>query len=215
MPPPLVLGFCLFLVGANYYYAQRATYLLDRIRDMPLNDSAAIELKTLGSEHGFRYEEATNCENSPCINMVAPNNLWMHYLLTSRFTAWIGRILKLRAWLAVGDIELEKHEVIGNVYGLAFFEGQSDPEMEVTAWEERTFDPTSCPHYPRDRHSGYCFWNANNIRFFKAKISSDTSSENREHAFQFNLLCLRSGYKCDHFSDLMPAAWADYEEDAR
>ena len=61
---------------------------------------------------------------------------------------------------------------------------------------------------------GYCFWTANNIRSFKAKISSDTSPENREHAFQFDLRCLRTGYKCDRFSDLMPAAWAAYEEDA-
>jgi len=117
IPVVLAGGFCTFLIGANYYYAQRATYLLERIRTLPLDDSAVTELKALGSEHGFRYEEATNCGKSPCIHTVAPNNLWMQHILTSRFTASLGRLLGLRAWLAVGDIELEQQQVIGKVYG--------------------------------------------------------------------------------------------------
>ncbi|HZS96437.1 MAG TPA: hypothetical protein VFA40_06645 [Terriglobales bacterium] len=202
-------GFCTFLIGANYYYAQRATYLLERIRTLPLDDSAVTELKALGSEHGFRYEEATNCGKSPCIHTVAPNNLWMQHILTSRFTASLGRLLGLRAWLAVGDIELEQQQVIGKVYGLAFFEGRFDPAIQVTAWEERKFGLTQCAYYPVKRHPGYGFRNADNIRSFRAEISLDTLPENRERAFQFGLQCLTSRHRCDQFSDLMPAAWTD------
>jgi len=209
IPVVLAGGFCTFLIGANYYYAQRATYLLERIRTLPLDDSAVTELKALGSEHGFRYEEATNCGKSPCIHTVAPNNLWMQHILTSRFTASLGRLLGLRAWLAVGDIELEQQQVIGKVYGLAFFEGRFDPAIQVTAWEERKFGLTQCAYYPVKRHPGYGFRNADNIRSFRAEISLDTLPENRERAFQFGLQCLTSRHRCDQFSDLMPAAWTD------
>ena len=139
----------MFLVGANYYYAQRAKYLLERIRSMPLDNSAISELKALGSEHGFRYEEATNCEVSTCLHMVAPNNLWMQHFLTSRFTAGAGRLLGLRAWLAVGDIELEQQQVIGKVYGLAFFEGRFDPAIQATAWEEARVQPKARARTPQ------------------------------------------------------------------
>lgn len=72
-----LIGLYLFLVGANYYYAGRAAYLLHRIRELRLDDSAITELRGLGSEHGFRYEKATNCSISPCMYMVVTNNEWM------------------------------------------------------------------------------------------------------------------------------------------
>jgi len=211
--PILAVSFCLFLIGANYYYAQRASHLLERIRAMPLDNSAIAELKRLGSEHGFRYEEAHDCDKTPCIHFVAPNNLWMQYLLTSRITAKVGRALGLRAWLAVGDIEIEGQQVVGKIYGLAFFEGRYDPSIQVTAWEKRNFDLTPCSYPPVKRHPGYGFRNASNIRSFTAVVSSDTSTENRGRAFQFNLRCLTSWHECDQFSQLMPTAWADHEED--
>jgi hypothetical protein len=119
VPPIFAIGFCLSLVGANYYYAQRAKYLLERIRQMPADNSAIAELRRVGSEHGFRYEETTNCGSMPCIHLVAPNNSWLRSLLIStplrRLTAQklkdglprLDTLLGLRPWQPLGTSKLK------------------------------------------------------------------------------------------------------------
>jgi hypothetical protein len=214
-PLVIVIGFYLFLVSANYYYAKRAAYLLHRIRALKIDDSSIAELKSLGSEHGFRYEEEPgNCASRPCIHMVSPNNGWMLWLLRSLATASLGESVGLRAWGATGSILVENQTVTGKVYGLALFEGRLDPEIQATAWEEHEFK-LDCSYYPLKRHPGYGFRSANNIRSFRAIASEGTATENREHAFEFNLNCLTGWHRCDEFSELMPNAWADYEEDGK
>src|ERR1700677_1474004 len=52
-----------------------------------------------------------------------------------------------------------------------------------------------------------------NVRLFKAEISESTVDQNRQHAFQLNLTCLIGWQRCDKFSELMPAAWADFQDD--
>lgn len=130
--------------------------------------------------------------------------------------AWLGDRVGLRAWQAAGDILVENQNqtVTGKVYALALFGGRPDPEIEATAWEEhklkldRSYDPLK-------RHPGYGFSGAANIRSFRVMIFEGASVENRKHAFQFNLSCLTGWHRCDQFSELMPAASADFEEDKK
>ena len=68
----IIVGFYLFLIGANYYYARRAAYVLQRIQALKLDNSSIEELKRLGSEHGLRYEASIYCANTPCAYMVSP-----------------------------------------------------------------------------------------------------------------------------------------------
>ena len=89
------------------------------------------------------------------------------------------------------------------------------PKIEVAAWEEKHLQRSLCTYYPLKRHPGYAFGNASNIRSFSAETSEDTEPKNIEHAFQFNLRCLTTRHTCEKFSELMPAAWADFEEDTR
>jgi len=116
IPLFLLGGFCAFLIGANYYYAQRATYLLERIRNMPLNDSATTEL--------------SNSINSK---------------LSARYT--VSRFLK---------------------------DALTQTSRQQQG-EERKFDLTSCEYNPVKSHPGYCFWNADKVRSFQARVSSDIS----------------------------------------
>ena len=214
-PLVIVIGFYLFLISANYYYAKRAAYVLHRIGALKIDNSSIAELKRLGSEHGLRYEEADNCASMPCIHWVSPNNGWMLWLLRSPATARLGDSVGLRAWWASGDILVDQNQTVtGKAYGVAFFGGRLDPEIEATAWEEHKFE-LDCSYYALKRHPGYGFRGASNIRSFRAITSESTSTENREHAFQFNLNCLTGWHRCDQFSELMPAAWADFEEDKK
>jgi hypothetical protein len=146
--------------------------------------------------------------------MVSPNNGWMRSLLSSPAMAGLGDKMGLRAWEAAGDILVENQTVSGKVYGLAFFDGRLDPEIQAIAEEEHKFE-LDCSYYPLKRHPGYGFSSASNVRSFRAITSDGTSTENRAHAFQFNLNCLTGLHRCDQFSELMPTAWADFEEDKK
>jgi len=209
-PLVTVLGFYLFLIGANYYYARRAAYLLEKIRVLTIDNSSIAELKRLGSEHGFRCEVASDCTNVTCIHLVSPNNQWMWSILRSPILVTVRERVGLRAWFAVGDIEIENGQVIGKIYGLQFY-----PEMEAEAWHERKLGLNLCTYYPLKRHPGYGFRNFSNVRSFRVLVSDTASTGNRGHAFQFNLNCLTGWHKCEQFSEIMPAAWADYEEDGK
>ena len=96
-----------------------------------------------------------------------------------------------------------------------FYGMRAYPEIEATAWDERKLELNLCAYYPLKRHPGYGFRKATNVRSFRALVSDAASAGNRDHAFQFNLNCLTGWRKCDQFSELMPAAWADYEEDIK
>lgn len=215
----VVICLYLFLIGANHYYANRAAYLLKRVRTLPLDNLSIDELRRLGSEHGFRYEKGPNCGDTPgtgCLDMVSTNNRWMWKpLLRSRWLIEIGERIGLRPWVTVGDIEIENGQVIGTVYGLEFFEDEYNPRIEVSAWHERKLERTVCSYYALKRHPGYAFGNASNIRSFTVSVSDLATSENRQNAFQFNLKCLTGWHMCDNFSELMPAVWADYEQDGK
>jgi len=214
-PLVIVLGFYFFLIGANYYYANRAAYLLERIRALQLDNSSIAELRHLGLERGFRYEEGGDCTSRPCIYMVKPNNQWMWFLFRSPSRAKVGEHLGLRPWVTAGDIEIENGAVIGKVYGVGFYEGQIYPEIEAAAWEVQKLDITPCMYFPLKRHPGYAFTNADNIRSFTVWVSDLASAENRNDAFQFNLKCLTHWHRCNQFSEIMPMAWVDYEEDGK
>ena len=210
-----VLGFYLFLICANRYYANRAAYLLQRIRALQLNNSSIAELQRLGSEHGFRYQGGGDCADGDCLHMVLPNNQWMWSLFKSPTMVAMGQRLGLRPWVTVGDLEIKNGQVVAKIYGIWFYRDHTYLEIEATAWEQRKLEVSMCSYYPLKRHPGYAFRNASNIRSFKALVSDPASAENRRNAFQFNLDCLTGWHKCDEFSELMPAAWADYEEDGR
>jgi hypothetical protein len=214
------LSVYVFLISANYYYAKRAEYVLQKIRALKLDNSSIADLRRLGSEHGLRYDGyaeagADNCVNTACLYMVSPNNQWMWLFLKSPTVAKLEERAGLRPWFAVGDIEIKNGQVVGKIYGLQFYGNHTNPEMEATAWRERKLDLDPCAYYPLKRHPGYGFRNASNVRSFSVLVDDSASAENREHAFQFNLSCLTGWHKCDQFSQLIPAAWADYQEDGR
>jgi hypothetical protein len=215
-PLVIVIGFYLFLISANYYYAKRAAYVLHRINSLKIDNSSIAELKRLGSEHGLSYEEPSSCANMTCLHMVSPNNAWMRSLLSSPAMAGLGEKVGLRAWEAAGDILVESQDqtVTGKVYGLLLFDGRLDPEIQAWAYEQHNFK-LDRSYDPLKRHPGYGFSGAANIRSFRVMISEGASAENREHAFEFNLDCLTEWHKCDQFSELMPRAWADHEEDRK
>jgi hypothetical protein len=212
-----VLGCYLFLICANYYYASRAAYLLQRIRALQLNNSSIAELQRLGSEHGFRYQEGGDCTDGDCLHMVLPNNQWMWLLFQSPTMFKIGERLGLRPWVTVGDIEIKNGLVVANIYGLGFYKVGNYPEIkiEATAWRRHKLEVAICDYYPLKRHPGYAFRNASNIRSFSVLVSDPASAENRQNAFRFNLTCLTGWHKCDQFAELMPAAWTDYQEDGK
>src|ERR1035441_125362 len=210
-----VAGCYLLLLCANYYYASRAAYLLQRIRTLPLDNSSVAELRHWGAEHGFRYEEARDCADQPCIHMVSPNNRWMWLLFKSPSLVKIGERLGLRPWITAGDLEIDKGQVVGKIYAVGFYRGRDYPEIEALASDERKLGVTACAYYPLKRHPGYAFGNASNVRSFRVLVSDPASAENRQNAFQFNLKCLTGWHKCSQFSELMPAAWNDYEEDGK
>src|ERR1700677_1671515 len=122
-----------------------------------------------------------------------------------------GNAVGLRGWRAVGM--LNNQPMPEKVYALGLLKKRPDPDNDVSAWEERKFRLNACVYYPAQRHPGYGFTGASNVRSFKAEISESTVDQNRQHAFQLNLTCLIGWQRCDKFSELMPAAWADFQDD--
>lgn len=210
---PLI--FCLFLVGANYYYARRAAYLGGRIRDLKVDNSSIEELKRLGSEHGLRYEAASNCATKPCVHMVSPDNRWMRSLLIPLARADIGQNIGLKAWQASGDILIDNGQVTGKIYALAIFTGNLFPDIQVSASDQRHSELDSCTYRPLKRHPGYEIRSASNVRALRVIVSDGASEDNRNRAFQFTLNCLNPWVTCDRLSDFMPLAWADYQSDLK
>ena len=205
--------FYLFLVGANYYYATRAAYVLQRIRNLKIDNSSIEELSRLGSERGLRYEAASNCATMPCIHMVSPDNGWMRSLLIPLARADLGELVALKAWQASGDILIENGQVVGKIYALAIFSGKVLPETQVSASGQRHSELNSCTYRPLKRHPGYEIHNASNVRALRVIVSDGVSEDNRNRAFQFSLGCLTSRRNCDRISDFMSSAWADYQSD--
>lgn len=121
----------------------------------------------------------------------------------------------MRPWFAVGDIEIGGGQVMAKVFGLQFPRDDGYPEIEVEAWQQRKLEKTICSYYPLKRHPGYAFSNASNRRSFTAWVSDSASAQNQQNAFQLNLRCLTGRHECKQFSELIPAAWADYEEDGK
>ncbi len=122
-PVVSAFGFYVLLLGTNYYYANRAEYLLRRIRNLKLDNSSIAELKQIGSEQGFRYDEtpADRCIDIACLNYVFTDNRWMHSLLGSPVLAKLGERLGLRSWFTVGDIEIQNGQVTGKIYAIQFY----------------------------------------------------------------------------------------------
>ena len=147
--------------------------------------------------------------------LVFTNNWWMHSLLGSPALAEFGRWLGLRSWFAAVDIEIQNNQVVGKAFAVQFYAASDYPEISVAAWHERKLQINLCNYYALKRHPGYGFRHASNVRSFEALVSDGASAENRNHAFQFTLTCLTSRVACKDFSELMPAAWADFEEDNR
>ncbi|MGA3105271.1 MAG: hypothetical protein ABSD53_12385 [Terriglobales bacterium] len=216
LPFTVAMVFYLFLVGANYYYASRAAYLLQQIRTLPLDKSGEATLRGLGSEHGFRYVEASNCADSPCLHIVSTDNQWMWVPFKTPALFKVGERLGLRPWETVGDIEMDRGQIVGKIYGLAFRrDSRNYDQIEASAWDERKLEVAMCAYHPLKRHPGYAFMKADNISSFRVLVSNPASEQNRQNAFRFNLNCLTGWHKCDRFSEIMPSAWADYEEDGK
>jgi hypothetical protein len=212
-PLLIIVGFYFFLLGANYYYAGRAAYVLQRIEALKLDNSSVEELKRLGSERGLRYEASIYCAGTPCAYMVSPNNKWMRSLLRPPFLTRLAGPIGLRAWIAAADIYVEKGEVTTKGYALGLFNNRLDPEIQVSSSEGRHSEYDSCTYRPLKRHPGYEIHKASNIHSLRVIVSDDVSEENRMRAFQFNLNCLTLSHSCDQLQDLLPAAWADYQSD--
>jgi len=208
----IVIGFYLFLIGANCYYARRAAYVLQQIRALKLDNSSIEGLKRLGSEHGLRYEVPASCVSTPCI-MVSPNNWWMRSLLIPLARTGLGRRIGLRAWQVAGYIVIENGQVTGKIYGLEILNGNVFPETQVSTSDQRHSEYNSCIYRPLKRHPGYEIHEASNVRALRVIVSDGVSEENRTRAFQFNVDCLKSWRGCDQLSEFMPAAWADYRSD--
>lgn len=213
---PLFLIVCLylFLITANYFYATRAAHMLDRIRAMKLDNSSIAAIKRLGSERGIRLDAAGDCDQvADCGYMVSTNNQWMRSMLGPAPIAAIGKHIGLKSWGAAGDVLTRDGQVYAKIFGLDLqFSGRSIyPEVEAVTWVQ--LDPVKpCRYYPVKRHSGYAFFRASNIRSLEIIVSDSASPENRNRAFQFNLGCT-TWQNCNDFSEVVPAAWADYESD--
>jgi hypothetical protein len=207
---PLILY--LFLLSANYYYATRAVYVLQRIRDLQINNSSIEMLKRLGSEHGLRYEVPPWCASIQCM-MVSPNNGWMHSVLIRFARTGLGRQIGLRAWRVAGYIELENGQVEGKSFGVEILNGDVFPETHVSASDQHHSEYNSCMYRPLKRHPGYEIHQASNVRALRVIVSAGASEEYRARAFQFDLGCLTSWGRCNQLSDFMPLASADFRSD--
>ena len=205
--------FYLFLIEANYYYATRADYILQRIRDLKIDDSSIEELKRLGSEHGLRYEAPANCAGTPCAHLVSPSNGWMRSLLIPLARIDLGQRIGLRAWHVAGDILIENGQVTGKIYALEILNDNVFPETQVSASDKHRSEYDSCIYRPLKRHPGYEIHKASNVRGLRVIVSDEVSQENRGRAFQFNLDCLTSWRRCAQLSDFMPLASADFQSD--
>ena len=104
---------------------------------------------------------------------------------------------------------------MGKWFGVQTFEKNPYSSIDVVAWEEPDLLTSDCRYYPRKRHPGYEFRATANVHLFEILVSPSASVRNREHAFQFELHCLTRLHKCDRFSDFVPAAWVDFEDDNR
>jgi hypothetical protein len=204
--------FYLFLISANYYYSTRAAYVLQRIRNLQIDNSSIEILKRLCSEHGLLYEVPALCETTPCI-MVSPNNGWMHSLLIPLARAELGQRIGLRPWQVAGYIALENGQVKGKSYGLEILNGNVFPETQVSASDQHHSEYNLCIYRPLQRHPGYEIHEASNVRALRVIVSDGASEENRARAFQFDLGCLTSWRRCDQLSDFMPLASADFQSD--
>ena len=59
-----------------------------------------------------------------------------------------------------------------------------------------------CSYYPLKRHPGQEVSGVQTTSgLFRAIASEGTATENREHAFEFNLNCLTRWHRCDEFSE--------------
>jgi|ERR1700728_93761 len=143
--------FYLLLIGANYYYATRADYILQRIRNLKIDNSSIEELKRLGSEHGLRYEVPAFCATTPCI-MVSPNNGWMRSLLIPSARAGLAQHTGLKAWQVAGYIVIENGHVTGKMYVLEILTDNIFPETQVSASDQHRSEFNSCIYRPLKRH---------------------------------------------------------------
>jgi hypothetical protein len=69
--------------------------------------------------------------------------------------------------------------------------------------------------YPRaylDEHPNYLASQPSKKWFFNLDFTPEASEQELQRAFDFNLWCLTRLGRCDQIREIMPSAWADYEE---
>lgn len=201
------------MIAANYYYSREAARLLQDIRALQVSPSSVEELRQVAARDGLRLDVPGNCGAEICAYYLSPDKLWMHSLLSRPFLAKLSPYVGLRRWFAVGGVLVKETQPVGKWFGVQMFDDKPYSSVEVVTWEEPDLLTGDCWYYPLKRHPGYEFRTPANVHQFEIFVSPSASVQNRDHAFQFDLHCLTSSRKCGQFSDFVPAAWVDFEDD--
>lgn len=213
VPAILVCGTYFFLLGANYYYGRKAALLLQDMSGLQLGPSSGRELTRLATRDGFRLDVTSDCGVESCTYWISPNKSWMNFLLSRtaflRAGPWVG----LRRWSAMGGVEVKAGQPVNKWFGVEMFEDKLYSSIAVVTSEESELRISDCVDFRLKRHPGYGFDGPANVPEFRIHVSPNASSQSRKHAFQFDLGCLKSWRWCDRFSDFVPNAWADLEDD--
>jgi hypothetical protein len=187
--------------------------LLQDIRALQVSPSSLGELRRVAARDGLRLDVPANCGAEICGYYLFPDKQWMHSLLSQAFLVKVGPHVGLRRWFVVGGVFVKETQPVGKWFGVQMFEDKPNSFIEVVSSEEPDLLTKDCWYYPLKRHPGYEFRTPANIHQFEIFVSPSASVQNRDHAFQFDLHCLTSWQQCDQFSDFVPAAWVDFEDD--
>jgi len=114
----------------------------------------------------------------------------------------------------VGGVEIKDGKPVDKWFGIEMFEDKLYSSIAVVTGQQSEFRVSDCEDFRLKRYPGYGFSENDNVpRVFNIHLSSEASAQNLEHAYHFDLGCLRSWRSCKRLSDLVPDAWADLEDD--
>lgn len=202
----LVLTIFLVVFAINFRHRHKAEGLLRDLGTLRVGQSTAGDVQQIMDRYGGgpNHSSANVCPLADSAQGVSTDNQPINRLAQS--VPVLGRV-GLRRWGVVATILLQG----GTVCYLSYDIVMEDPKGEWTWMIRTTALPAGKIDVPNPEHPGYRVrtQDLRNLRILDSKVTTESSEEERQHTFKFDLSCVTKIRGCRQRCEIAPLIWHD------
>jgi hypothetical protein len=190
--------------------ARRAETLLDEVRSLRIGESGIVDVRKIVE----RYQGVGDESSTPFCDQrdFSYHVMVANYFLNDLGTRYPGLRFALRPRGVLAIFMVKEGKLCYLQYSVGTFPGNIPWELSMRATissqaKGKAGQVESSPYRTRYR--------SGNVWIFDVEASSEATSEQLQHALDFDLSCLSRFGGCGGACEVMPSAWRDYKERAR